>query len=77
LLVTIAARKLYFEIPEYNMPEIQSVVDVLLHREGVLKNHSYYAGRYWNRNILALYREDYEAIGTGLKLGRRRREAHL
>ncbi len=66
-------RKIYFEVPEYNLPEIQSLIGGLFHQECVLREHTYYAGRHWNRYILALYRQDYDNIASGIALGGRRR----
>jgi RimJ/RimL family protein N-acetyltransferase len=67
-------RKLYFEVPEYNIPQFESSIGWLLREEGSLLQHTYYQGRFWDRKILALYREDYESVAAGGRvLGRRRR----
>ncbi len=67
-------RKVYFEVPEYNLAQFESSLGWLLKEEGMLKNHTFYNGRYWDRAMLALYRDDYEALSPrGRALGRRRR----
>lgn len=67
-------RKLYFEVPEYNLPQFGSAVGTLLRREGELAEHSYYNGQFWSQHVLALYRDDYETIGPrSATFGRNRR----
>jgi RimJ/RimL family protein N-acetyltransferase len=73
LFKTFNLRKLYYELPAYNLPEIRTLVGTVFREEGVLKGHTYYAGDYWDRHIFALYREDYEALPSGRFLGRSRR----
>lgn len=60
VFATYNLRKLYFEVPEYNLSAFSSTVDWLLRREGRLKEHTFYQGRFWDRHILALYRPDFE-----------------
>ena len=62
-------RKLYFEVPDYNLGQFASSLDWLLRAEGCLRQHTYYDGRLWDRHMLALYKEDYDAA-TPWKLGR-------
>lgn len=62
-------RKLYFEVPDYNLGQFASSLDWLLRSEGCLRQHTYYDGRLWDRHMLALYKEDYDAA-TPRKLGR-------
>jgi RimJ/RimL family protein N-acetyltransferase len=49
-------RKLYLEVPEWNMETIRSGTERSFAVEGVLRSHDYYAGRHWDRYILAIYR---------------------
>ncbi|MCK9899643.1 GNAT family N-acetyltransferase [Frankia sp. Cpl3] len=51
-------RKLYFELPEFNLEQFGSAVGDRLRLEGRLIDHDYYRGRYWDRVILALYRDE-------------------
>lgn len=48
-------RKLYLEIPEFNMPQLRSGAGRLFQVEGVLREHCYYAGRWWDKHIAAIY----------------------
>ncbi|SNQ50638.1 Acetyltransferase, ribosomal protein N-acetylase [Frankia canadensis] len=55
-------RKLYFEVPEFNYPQFAGAdransADGSLILEGRLRRHDFYRGRYWDRLILAVYRD--------------------
>jgi len=52
-------RKVYFEGPEFNTVTFASAIGKSLDLEGVLKQHDYYDGRYWDVHILALYRDRF------------------
>ncbi|MEX5707160.1 phosphopantetheine-binding protein [Parafrankia sp. FMc6] len=52
-------RKLYFELPEFNYRQFTSATGERLRVEGRLVDHDYYGGRYWDRLILATYRDDH------------------
>lgn len=54
-------RKLYMELPDYNLPQIASGLTRLFQEEGRLRAHFYYGGRLWDKIVLALYREDWDA----------------
>lgn len=58
LFQVFSLRKLYLEVPEYNLKNFAGGQGRLLHPEGVLRGHTYYGGRYWDRHIFAVYRED-------------------
>lgn len=49
-------RKLYLEVPGWNMAQIASGVGSYFHDEGRLRGHDYYDGKYWDKHILAMYR---------------------
>ena len=51
-------RKLYFEVPEFNYPQFASGAGRYFHEEGRLRQHEFYAGRYWDKLYLAIYRDD-------------------
>lgn len=55
---TWALRKVYLEAPEFNCAQFESAVGRYLHVEGILKEHEYYGGQYWDSIILAVYRSD-------------------
>jgi hypothetical protein len=61
LFRVLPLRKLYLDVPEYNLPLVSSRT-IPLRSEGRLREHSHYDGRLWDRVILALYRQDYDAI---------------
>lgn len=52
-----AFRKLYLEVPEFNLPLLASGIGGPLAAEGHLRRHDFSGGRYWDRHILAIYRE--------------------
>lgn len=54
-------RKLYFELPEFNLPRVAHGLNRVLVEEGRLREDLYYDGRFWDRVILALYRTTWEA----------------
>jgi RimJ/RimL family protein N-acetyltransferase len=55
-------RKIYFEVPSFNMPQFESAIGWIMKEEGRLNDHFFYGGRYWDRHVLAVYRADYEAL---------------
>jgi hypothetical protein len=54
-------RKLYMDVAEYNLPQIASGLAKLFVVEGKLREHYYLDGQYWDRLILALYRDAWAA----------------
>lgn len=64
-------RKLYFEAPEYNLPEFQTAIRIeLMEEEARLKNHRFFRDRYWDQVILAITRErwnEYRRYVPGLQ----------
>jgi RimJ/RimL family protein N-acetyltransferase len=48
-------RKLYLEIPGFNWDQLSSGEGNYFQTEGVLRDHVYYAGRYWDQHICAIY----------------------
>ena len=59
VFATYNLRKLYLEVPEYNLGSMAYGVGGILNEEGVLRGHTYYRGRYWDRHLLALYRDEF------------------
>ena len=56
-------RKIYLETPEYNLGQFASALEAgLLKEEGRLRGDRYFNDNYWDLVILALYREDGEAM---------------
>ena len=58
LFQTFRLRKLYLEVPSFNLPLLGSVIVAVGHLEGVLREHVYYDGRFWDRHVIAIYKED-------------------
>ena len=54
-------RKVYAEAPEFTMNALGSGLHRYFEREGTLREHRYYAGKYWDEHILAVYRNGWEA----------------
>lgn len=52
-------RKLYLDVPEFNVDTFGSAIGSLLVEEGRLKDHDYAAGRFWDHLVLALYRDTW------------------
>jgi len=55
-------RKLYFDVPEYNLAQFGSALRSHLETEARLKEHNFAAGRFWDRYTLSLFRERWEEI---------------
>lgn len=55
LFHTFQLHKLYLEVPGYNWPQLRSGENRLFRVEGVLRDHNYYAGRYWDEYVCAIY----------------------
>jgi len=69
LFGTYSIRKIYMDVPEFNLPQFSLGYRDLLKEEGRLRNHAHYDGQYWDRITFALYRDDYL---TDARIGRRR-----
>ncbi|MEE9417452.1 MAG: GNAT family protein [Acidimicrobiales bacterium] len=50
-------RKIYFEVPEYNLSLFGDVE--IVKSEGVLKEHQFYADKWWDVHVLAIWRSDW------------------
>lgn len=60
VLSTWQFRKLYVEVPAYNVGSFGSAIGSVLHQEGTLRHHEYHAGQYWDLLLLAIYRADWQ-----------------
>jgi hypothetical protein len=58
--------KLYLEVAEYNIGQLQSGIGRLFAQEGRLREHLWYDGRRWDQIVLALYRETWRTEGARL-----------
>lgn len=61
LFHTFRLRKLYLEIPGFNWPQLRSGAGRQFQVEGVLRDHDFYAGRFWNKYLCAIYPTDADA----------------
>lgn len=59
-------RKLYAEVPGFNWGQFERATNTFFHVEGVLKDHDYFDGKYWDHRLLAIYRTEWVAIGRTL-----------
>ncbi|MFI9406998.1 GNAT family N-acetyltransferase [Nocardia sp. NPDC052316] len=55
LFHTFPFRKLYLEVPGFNWPQLSSGEGRYFQVEGRLRDHVYYAGRYWDHYLCAIY----------------------
>jgi len=53
-------RKIYFEIPHFNMTLSRFSESRLFLKEGELHEHEFYDGQWWNTSILAIHRTTFE-----------------
>lgn len=53
-------RKLYAEVPGFNLTQFQSAIGSYLKEEAVLEEHDYHDGAYWPLYILSLSRSTWE-----------------
>jgi hypothetical protein len=58
-------RKLYIECPEYNQDQIQSFLS-LCHMEGLLREHLFLDGRYWDLGTWSIWRDSWPQLRTAL-----------
>lgn len=54
-------RKIYFEIPHFNMTLSRFDKSHLFLKEGELHEHEFYDGQWWSTSILTIYRTTFEA----------------
>lgn len=54
-----AFRKLYFDIPGFNLHQVSSAVERFLTVEVRLVGYHFFDGRYWDRNIYSITAADF------------------
>lgn len=62
LFRTFDFRKLYAEIPGFNWPAFASGEGAFFTVEGVLSDHDYHDGRFWDLRVVAVTRERWRSI---------------
>lgn len=55
-------RKLYLDVPEFNLPQLEAGLGKYFVQEGCLCNHDYFDGRHWDNYILAIYRSSWNDV---------------
>lgn len=63
LFVVWPFRKIYIESAGFNTSQFASAATTLFVVEGELRQHEYFDGRYWDKVIWALYRDEWESKG--------------
>jgi hypothetical protein len=53
-------RKVYLDVPEYNLDQFASAIGRYFVEEGRLRDHWFYDGQHWDEVKLALYRDRWE-----------------
>lgn len=54
-------RKLYAEIPAFNAPQFAGALDYM-QVEAILREHAYYAGRYWDVVVVGMDAADWQSL---------------
>jgi RimJ/RimL family protein N-acetyltransferase len=57
-------RKLYAEVPEYNLRTFATVTQRFFRREGLMTEHVFLDGRYWDVHVLATDRATWQREGS-------------
>jgi RimJ/RimL family protein N-acetyltransferase len=55
-------RKLYFEVPAFNLGQFGTAIGKALEEEGRLRDHEWFDGRYWDRVYLSLTRQRWMSL---------------
>lgn len=61
LFAAFPLRKLYAESVEGNYQAFSAGAGLVFHEEGRLRDHDYYDGKYWDKIILAVYRDEWQS----------------
>lgn len=62
VLRTFNYRKLFADLPEYNLGLIDGMAGELVKTEGRLTDYFWHGGRYWDRCFISINRSDWEAF---------------
>jgi RimJ/RimL family protein N-acetyltransferase len=63
---TLNLHRVWLHVYEYNQRGIRAYEKVGFHREGVLRQSYYREGRYWDTIVMAVLREDWEAVESAV-----------
>ncbi len=64
---TLGFDKLFAEVPGWNWGQFRAGEGHFFELEGVRRQHDYFAGRKWDRYLLAIFREQWAQIEVALK----------
>jgi hypothetical protein len=64
LFANWAFRKLYAEVRAFNLAQFGSGIGRMFEVEGVLTEHAFHDGRYWDQYVLAVSRAGYEGVAA-------------
>lgn len=54
-------RKIYAHLSDFNLPLVEGFAgDSIFETEGVLRDHEYYAGQYWDIHVVTVWRDRWE-----------------
>ena len=62
LFSMLPVRKIYMEVPTFNLGSLGSALGAIFTEEARLTEHHYYDGQYWDRVILSLSRSTWSAL---------------
>ena len=77
LFANWAFRKLYAEVRAFNLAQFGSGIGRMFEVEGVLTEHAFHDGRYWDQYVLAVSRAGFDGVAAPVRAAvrpRRRRE---
>jgi RimJ/RimL family protein N-acetyltransferase len=58
-------RKVYLEIPEFNLEQVDDAWHEFLVHEGTRRQHRFYAGEYYDEHTFAMYRDRFYEQASG------------
>ena len=61
-------RKLYMDVPEFNLAQFDRRLSEYFREEGRLRGHIFHSGSYWDQLTFALYRETWDEVQDQLLL---------
>jgi RimJ/RimL family protein N-acetyltransferase len=62
LFASFNLRKLYMDVPEYNLVQFDALIGRYFVEEACLVDHIYFGNQYWDQVTLALYRDKWAEV---------------
>lgn len=66
VFATFTYRKVFADLPEYNLPLVDGMPGETLRSEGRMREFHWHGGRFWDRCFFSLSREAWEHMAEGL-----------